>query len=377
MKRVSRLAWLAIVCLLTPILASCGNEEGAEALSLTEAVGQTMMVGFRGYSIDEEVEALLNDIRPGGVVLFDYDAASKGEIERNIQSPEQLLALTEEIQNISSIPLFVAIDAEGGLVNRLKEKYGFTLVVPSAAELGAGAVEETERIARELAAEFKDAGLNWNFAPVVDVNVDPESPAIGKLDRSFSDDPEVVSAQAGAFAGGLREHGVIPALKHFPGHGSASGDTHLGVTDVSETYQQQTELAPYETLIADGYEDPIMTAHIVNRNLDPDGRPGTLSYQIITELLRERLGFDGVIISDDMQMGAIVEEYGLAEAAVRALRAGVDIVLLANQAGDYDLERVYEVRDAILEAVEDGTLPEERVYESANRILDLKERYGI
>ncbi len=377
MRQASRLAWLAVVCLLAPILASCSSEEGAEALSLTEAVGQMMMVGFRGYSIDGEVEALINDVHPGGVVLFDYDVASKGEIERNIQSPEQLLALTEEIQSISSIPLFVAVDAEGGLVNRLKEKYGFTLVVPSAAELGTGAAEETERIAGELATEFKDAGLNWNFAPVVDVNVDPESPAIGKLDRSFSDDPAVVSAQAGAFAGGLREHGVIPALKHFPGHGSASGDTHLGVTDVTETYQQQTELAPYETLIADGYDDPIMTAHIVNRNLDPAGRPGTLSHQIITELLRERLGFDGVIISDDMQMGAIVEEYGLAEAAVGALRAGVDIILLANQAGDYDLGRVYEVRDAILEAVNDGTLPEERVYESANRILDLKKRYGI
>lgn len=372
---------------LAPTLASCGNSapdaetsaipESAEALSLEEAVGQMLMVGFRGYSLTEGVEALLNDVRPGGVVLFDYDAASKGEIERNIESPEQLLALTEELQSASSIPLFVGADAEGGLVNRLKEKYGFTAVVPSAADLGSGAVAETERIAAELAAEFKEAGLNWNFAPVVDVNVDPESPAIGKLGRSFSDDPDVVSEHAAAFAEGFRKHGIIPTLKHFPGHGSASGDTHLGVTDVTKTYQKETELAPYETLISGGYEDPVMTAHIVNRSLDVSGRPGTLSEEIIDGLLRERLDFNGVIISDDMQMGAIVEEYGLAEAAVEAVRAGVDVVLLANQAGDYNLRSVYEVRNAILEAIEDGTLAEERIYESAERILALKREYEI
>ena len=372
---------------LAPTLASCGSSapdvetsaipESAEALSLEEAVGQMLMVGFRGYSLTENVEALLNDVRPGGVVLFDYDAASKGEIERNIESPKQLLALTEELQSASSIPLFVGADAEGGLVNRLKEKYGFTAVVPSAAELGSGAVAETERVAAELAAEFKEAGLNWNFAPVVDVNVDHESPAIGKLGRSFSEDPDVVSEHATAFAEGFRRHGVIPTLKHFPGHGSASGDTHLGVTDVTKTYQKETELAPYETLISGGYDDPVMTAHIVNRSLDASGRPGTLSEEIIDGLLRERLGFNGVIISDDMQMGAIVEEYGLAEAAVEAVRAGVDVVLLANQAGDYNLRSVYEVRNAILEAVEDGTLAEERIYESAERILALKREYGI
>ena len=351
--------------------------ESASELSLEDAVGQVMMIGFRGYSLDGEVEALLSGIRPGGVVLFDYDGPSKGEIERNIQSPEQLRALTEELQNTSIIPLFVAIDAEGGLVNRLKEKYGFPLVVPSAAELGEGSVAETKRIASELAAEFKEAGLNWNFAPVVDVNVNPDSPAIGKLGRAFSSDPEVTSAHALAFIEGLRQHGVISTLKHFPGHGSAGGDTHLGVTDVTETYMQETELAPYETLIAGGYADGIMTAHIVNRSLDATGRPGTLSHPIITELLRERLGFEGVIISDDMQMGAIVKEYGLAEAAVAALQAGVDMILLANQAGEYDLGRVHEVRDAIIAAVEDGSILTERIYEAAGRILALKKRYRI
>ena len=170
---------------------------------------------------------------------------------------------------------------------------------------------------------------------------------------------------------------IIPTLKHFPGHGSSTEDTHLGVTDVTNTYQRDTELEPYRQLLAQGYNNPIMTAHIVNNNLDLTSTPATLSHPILTGLLRNELGFNGVVISDDMQMGAIVEEYGADEAVIEAIQAGVDVVLIANFGDQYSLETIYETRDAILQAVEDGVITEERIYESVERILELKRRYRL
>ena len=167
--------------------AACRSE--AESLTLEQAVGQMLLVGFRGLGLDGETRALLRDLQPGGVILFDRDGPSSGELPRNIESPDQLRALTAALQRAADIPLLIAIDAEGGYVNRLKEKYGFTVSVPTALTLGAGPVGETATVAADLAAEMVDLGLNWNLAPVVDVNIDPESPAIGRWERSFSDDP--------------------------------------------------------------------------------------------------------------------------------------------------------------------------------------------
>ena len=374
-----RVGWRAALAALLLLAGAAGLacRSEAESLTLEEAVGQMLLVGVRGLELDGEVRALIGEARPGGVVLFDYDGPSSGEMPRNIASPEQLGALIAELQDESEIPLLVAIDAEGGYVNRLKEKYGFAVVVPTALTLGGGSVASTAEIASALAAEMAELGINWNLAPVVDVNVDPESPAIGRWERSFGDDPALVAAHAGAFLRALQDAEVAPTLKHFPGHGSASGDTHLGVTDVTATWQRDEELAPYRALIDEDYDGAVMTAHIVNRQLDPSGRPATLSRPIITDLLRGELEFEGVIVSDDMQMGAIVEEYSLERAAIEAILAGVDIILLANQAGEYSLARIYRVRDAILAAVAAGEIAEERIYESADRILALKREYGI
>lgn len=371
------LALLIALAALAPACQLFSGRDAAASLTLEQAVGQMLLVGFRGTTVDEPTAAMLGELQPGGLILFDRDGPSGGELERNITSREQLQALTAQLQEQAAIPYFIAIDAEGGYVNRLKEKYGFTLKVPTAHQLGAGAAAETAAIASQLADEMRETGLNWNLAPVVDVNVNPESPAIGAIERAFSADPAVVAAHAQAFSGAMRQRQVIPTLKHFPGHGSAGGDTHLGVTDVTATYNRDAELAPYRELIGGGYDGAVMTAHIVNRNLDTAARPATLSPPIISGLLRQELGFAGVVVSDDMQMGAIVAEYGPEEAAIAAVQAGVDIILLANQQGDYDLQRVYRVRDALLQAVADGVLAEERIYQSAERILSLKERYGI
>ena len=349
----------------------------APGLTPEQQVGQMLMVGFRGLELDDATAQMLRDLRPGGVILFDRDGPSGGAIPRNIAAPEQLRALTAQLQDTAAIPYFIAIDAEGGYVNRLKEKYGFTVKVATARTLGSQSPANTAAVAGALAEELRAAGINWNLAPVVDVDIDPDSPAIGKWERAFSADPAAVTAHAAAFIAAHRERGVITALKHFPGHGSAGGDTHQGVTDVTATYQLDAELAPYNALIGRNYAGAVMTAHIVNRELDAAGRPATLSADIITGLLREELGFGGVVISDDMQMGAIVAEYGLAEAAVAAVNAGVDIVLLANQQGDYGTAPVYQVRDALLAAVSDGTIPQARIAEANDRIRRLKEEYGI
>ena len=360
-----------------PSASSSASPAAGAGLTPEQQVGQMLMVGFRGLELDDATAQMLRDIRPGGVILFDRDGPSGGAIPRNIAAPEQLRALTARLQDTAAIPYFIAIDAEGGYVNRLKEKYGFAVKVATARTLGSQPPAATASIASRLAQQLADLGINWNLAPVVDVDIDPDSPAIGKWERAFSADPAVVTAHAEAFIAAHRERGVITALKHFPGHGSAGGDTHRGVTDVTATYRRDAELAPYGSLISGGYGGAVMTAHIVNRELDAAGRPATLSPDIITGLLREELGFGGVVISDDMQMGAIVAEYGLAEAAVAAVNAGVDIVLLANQQGDYDTAPVYRVRDALLAAVADGTIPQARIDEANHRIRRLKEEYGI
>ena len=380
LRRVAGLAGVALALLLAGL--GCGAaDEGAigsaDALTPEQAVGQMLLIGFRGVALDDDTAALLDEIRPGGVLLFDYDGPSKGELPRNITSPQQLQALTAELQNAAAIPYFIAIDAEGGYVNRLKTKYGFTPAAPSAQTLGSQPPANTATQAAALADLLGEMGINLNLAPVVDVNVDPASPAIGKWERSFSDDPAIVVAHADAFIKAHHERGIITTLKHFPGHGSAAGDTHLGVTDVTATYQADDELAPYRQLIGDGYDGAVMTAHIVNRNLDPDGQPATLSAAIIDGLLRNELGFDGVIISDDMQMGAIVAEYSLESAAIAAVNAGVDVIILTNQHSEYDLGSVYRVRDAIVAAVANGDIPESRIRESAQRILALKQQYNV
>ena len=346
------------------------------SLSLEEAVGQMLLIGFQGTELENDTAALLQEISPGGVILFDYDGPTQGELPRNIESRDQLRSLIDSLQDQAGIPLFVAIDAEGGYVNRLKSEYGFQVTVPSHQELGAMLPSETREIVLPLAEELKWLGVNWNLAPVVDVNLNTESPAIGAVERSFGIDPNVVAAHAVAFVEAHSEVGIISTLKHFPGHGSATGDTRLGVTDVTETFNQSVELAPYRWLIDGGYPGTVMTAHIVNRKLDPTDTPATLSHRIITRLLRNDLGFDGVVVSDDIQMGAIVEAYELEPAAVQAVQAGVDVILVAGQAND-DINQVRRIKQAILQAVSDGEISEDRIYESADRILALKRAYRI
>lgn len=268
--------------------------------------------------------------------------------------------------------LLVAIDQEGGRVARLKEQHGFPSTV-SQRELAQRGLIATREQAAQTARTLSQVGINVNLAPVMDLDVNPASPAIGALGRSFSADAQVVGEHARMTIEGHHGQGVRTAVKHFPGHGSAAADSHRGFVDVTATWSE-VELNPYRVLIRAGMVDMVMTAHVFNRNIDPEW-PATLSPSTITGLLRQQLGFDGVVIADDMQMDAIAEHYGLEVALRQAIVAGVDIITFANNNHRaYEPDIAPKVIKIIASLVEDGAISEARIDESVARIRAFKQR---
>ncbi|HXG42788.1 MAG TPA: glycoside hydrolase family 3 N-terminal domain-containing protein [Dehalococcoidia bacterium] len=334
-------------------------------------IAQLLVVGFRGLTAAEaDVAAVIREEGLGGVVLFDFDVPTRSPL-RNVQSPQQVRELTRGLQALSSAPLIICVDQEGGRVARLNEGHGFPPTV-SHEELGRrNDVAYTRQQAGQMAATLASVGINLNLAPVVDINVNPDNPVIGRLGRSFSADPRIVTTQAREFVRAHREHGVLCTLKHFPGHGSSSQDSHLGFVDVTQSWSPE-ELLPYRELIASGDADVVMTAHVFNARLDPQ-HPATLSRRTITGLLREELGFDGVVISDDMQMGAIRDHYSYEGAVELALNAGVDVLAIANNSV-YEPDIARRTIDLIERLVREGRVPEGRIRESYARVQRLKSR---
>ena len=341
-----------------------------ESTSLDEKIGQMLLAGFRGTALTD-TNHIVRDIKKyhlGGIILFDYDVPSKSS-ERNIQSPKQVKTLINDLKKIADIPLTVAIDQEGGQVARLKPSMGFPKI-KSAEYLGAlNDVDSTRFYAKKMAQTLAGLGINMNFAPVVDVNINPENPVIGGLERSFSAAPPKVIKHASIYVKTLNKYGIRSVLKHFPGHGSSKKDSHLGVVDVTETWSKQ-ELHPYQKLLKKDLGDAIMTAHIFNRNIDPNF-PATLSKPTITGLLRNKLNYNGVVISDDLMMGAIRNEYGLKTTIAKAINAGVDILVFANNS-IYDPEIVPKAHKIILELVDEDQITREQINKSYQRIMELK-----
>jgi beta-N-acetylhexosaminidase len=340
-------------------------------------VADLLLVGFRGTELEgnDDLRRLVCDVKVGGVILFEKDAATG--LPRNIASPEQLARLTGDLQALArrcaGRPLFIAVDAEGGRVMRLSTQLGY-LPTLSARELGdAGDVTLTELEARRMGAMLREAGINWNLAPVVDVAVNPLNPAVVALGRTYSADPEQVIAHARAFILGMREQGILTSLKHFPGHGSSQRDSHAGFTDVSGTADLSVELAPYRALITEGLADSVMTAHVFNRGLDP-WNPATLSRYTVNRLLRRRLGYKGVVVSDDLLMGAIVKHYGLEEAAAKALAAGVDVLLISGNAPRGEQFAAERAVGAIDRAMATGLVSRKRVAEALRHVHALRAR---
>ena len=261
------------------------------------------------------------------------------------------------------------MDQEGGRVSRFKAEHGFSITA-SAEQLGESN-KLTSQAAAATAAMLASCGINVNFSPVVDLNLNRDNPIIGKYGRSFGQTASVVTEKARIWIAEHRCQNIITSLKHFPGHGSSRDDSHLGFVDISDTWQNQ-ELEPYRTLIAEDYADTVMIGHLFNKNLDAE-YPATLSHHITGELLRKRLGFKGVAISDDMQMGAITSRYGLGEACVRALKAGVDMLIIGNNL-QHDPYIFNKIHRRVLEAVELGELNEYRIEEAWKRVEILKNK---
>lgn len=370
----------AQIVLSDPLQIEVGRRKVRGEVDLTdeelkERIGQMIMVGFRGTEIEEDSKIVqaIREVKIGGVFLFDVDTVTQS-FPRNIKNPEQLKNLNRDLQKYSQTPLFIAVDGEGGKVHRLKEEYGFK-GFPSAEELSLMTKTEREKEIKALAEELEGLGVNMNLAPVLDLNLSPDNPVIGALGRSFSSDSEVVTKIGREIISLHEEKGVVAVAKHFPGHGSSESDSHLGKVDISDTYQKE-ELLPYKNLISSNFLSAVMTAHVVDKNID-SRYPATLSEKFLQSLLREELGFKGVIISDDLQMGAVKNEYGLKERVVESVNAGCDVLSFSNNVDQYDPEIAWKVRDIIYEAVKDGEIPQERVLESSEKIYTLKQIFDI
>jgi beta-N-acetylhexosaminidase len=353
-------------------LAASNSQTGLSD-NLDAKIGQMLLVGFRGLEISSETNSIIQDIQKlhiGGVILYDYDVAENKPV-RNIKSPEQVKKLIQNLQKYSEIPLFIGIDYEGGIVNRLPQKYGFPTTV-SHQHLGKKNDSSlTELYATLMAQTLSELGINLNFAPVVDVNKNPNNPIIAKKERSFSDDPLIVTKHAQAFIKAHHKENVICVLKHFPGHGSAKADSHLGMVDVSNTWSSM-ELIPYQQLIKAGQVEAIMTGHIFNKSIDSK-MPATLSKSTITGLLRQKLKFNGVVISDNIQMKAISNNYGLETAIKKTIEAGVDIIMIGNNTEHFEPNLAKRVTLIIKKLIQKGKLSEARINESYQRIMKLKQ----
>ena len=340
------------------------NPKTAE-YTLDEDIGMMLLVGFRGTEIDSaknpEIITALRDYHVGSVILFDYDGASKTR-GRNIKNADQLKRLCAQLREYNP-NLLIGIDQEGGLVSRLSTGYGFPRIL--SAQKSAAMGDDTVRYYADLTGSMlEELGIDLDFAPVADVNVNPACPVIGGLERSFSSNPVTVKRCCDIWNQELHNHQVVSCMKHFPGHGSAKGDTHKGLVDVTDTWQR-CELEPYRNL--QGVNTMVMTAHVINRQLDPSGLPASLS-PAITSYLRDTLDFQGVIVTDDLAMGAIVHEYSFKKAIRMAILAGADLLCLSNNGSTYDPQIVARATKIIRQMLSDGTITEERIRQSAARV---------
>ncbi len=367
--------WFLLACRSNGQKSDASSTSANMVDSLDLKIGQMIMAGFRGTALKSS-DHIYRDITQhhlGGVILYSRDLLLGANKPRNIQSKTQLKKLIGDLKQLAKIPLLVAVDEEGGRVSRLNAKFGFT-DTQNAQEIGEiNQLPATEKWASHIAGKVKEMGFNVNFAPVVDLNVNPKAPIIGRLGRSFSGDVETLVNHAYKFAEVHRKQGIICAIKHFPGHGSAIMDSHLGFTDVTDTWQP-VELKPFKRMIEKGFQGMVMTAHVFNKKLD-DKYPATMSKKIMNDYLRKKWGWQGVIISDDMQMNAIAKNYGLEEAIEKSINAGVDIILFSNNGRDfYNQKIVPQTIDIIKKLIKQGKISRQRIDASYQRIMKMKQQ---
>lgn len=353
--------------LLANLLLLCFTATVAQRDSLDIKIGQMVLIGYPGPELDSGVLKAIREGKAGSIILFEKN------VPKSATAFQPLKKVLWTYQKAAPIPLLIAIDQEGGRVNRLKDKYGFPRSITASAMGKAGNLDSVRFYAEAIASNLAGLGFNVNFAPDVDVATNPNNPVIVKAGRSFSANADSVTMLAKEYIIPHRRFGVITSLKHFPGHGSSADDTHFGIADVSKTWSPD-ELKPYRELISAGYADAVMSAHIVNRTLDPRGLPGTLSKRVLDSLLRKQLGFDGVVFSDDMHMHAITKHYGTEEAIKLAINAGIDILCFSNNIANSEESTANRVHGAIRKMVLSGEISRERIDQSYRRIMRLKSR---
>lgn len=341
-------------------------------VSLEKKVGQMLMVGFHGTSAPANSQ-ICRDIKEyhlGAVILFDYNPVNKKQ-PKNIASRTQLKKLTSQLQACSADgKLLIAVDQEGGRVQRLKSKYGFYGKFPKASDVKKMDQSKIKSTYTKMSAELRSVGINYDLAPVVDLDINMKNHVIHGLGRSFGKDPKIVAKYASTFIDAMHSNGVLTSIKHFPGHGSSVGDTHKGFVDVTHLWKE-IELEPYHLL--KDKADTVMVAHVFNKKLD-DEYPASLSYKTITKMLRWKLGYHGVVITDDLQMGAIAKKYGLKQTLKLAINAGDDILLIGNQLDPKKVKSTKVLVDTIMRLVRSGDVKVESIEKAYKRIQKLKEK---
>lgn len=330
---------------------------------LKKMIGKMLIVGFDGESVDERSKIVkqIQKYNLGGVILFDRHFHDRTKT-KNISSPQQLKTLTASLKSFAEKPLLISVDQEGGRVARLKPAYGFD-ATPSAKVVSEMDEYMTKHVYDSLAKTLKNSSINCDFAPVVDLALNPKNSIIVGLNRSYGSTPKEVVKYSKIFINSLKNENIISVAKHFPGHGSSLGDSHEGFVDVSKTWSE-VELEPYKELIRSDSLSMIMSAHVFNSKLD-EKYPATLSYNVNTKLLREKLHFRGVVVSDDLQMGAILKHYTLKEIVTLSINAGVDMLLFGNQLATQDIDELIEL---IFIQVKNGEISYERILESNKRV---------
>jgi len=335
--------------------------EQVNEMTVDEKIGQMIIVGLDGYTIDDSTREMIEDYHVGGFILF----------SDNVKDSNQLLTLINSLKTTNSknkIPLFISVDQEGGKVDRMPDEFK---EFPSNRIIGQiNSKEFSYKIGSIIAEEIKAFGFNMDFAPVLDINSNPKNPVIG--DRAFGSEEEIVSDLGIETMKGIQSGGIISVVKHFPGHGDTSVDSHIGLPTVYKDLKQlkSFELIPFQEAIKNN-ADVVMIAHILLNKIDAQN-PASLSKTIITDILRGELNFEGVVITDDMTMGAVTNNYEIDNGAVKAIKAGSDIALVCH-----GYENGRSVINGIKQAVEDGIIPKERIDESVYRILKLKQKYNL
>lgn len=336
--------------------------------TLSRKIGQMLLIGFVGTTAKErepvEAMAAIEAGRLGGVILF----------ADNVVGPPQLKRLTGAFRAAGGgAPPFIAVDQEGGGIQRLTRRKGFQ-PLPSARTMGRKPVCEAYTLYRRTADELAAMNINLNFGPVVDLDINPRNPAIGQKARSYARDPAKVTAYADAFIAAHAAAGVLTAAKHFPGHGSATRDPHVAIVDIGDVWEAD-ELDPFRALIAEGALPMVMVGHLIHPRFSDGDRPSSMSRRAITDELRGMLGFEGLVVTDDLGMDAVAKRYEPEDAAVMAIRAGADLLIFAHgesqRAGSTN-----RIIAAVAAAVASGKLPQSRIEESYARIRAARERLG-